>query len=212
MTVHSHLATLLGDFFLKLFMPSNKSIWKLLLIAAIVLVGLWTYTTYNALVTERENVDTSWNQVETQYQRRFDLIPNLVSTVRGAANFEQETLTAVTEARTQWLDANENDDRAAQVQAAQQTESALARLLVTVESYPQLQATQAFENLMVQLEGTENRISVARMDYNNVVRDYNLRVKRFPGNILAGMFKFESEPGFESTEGSENAPSVDFDE
>lgn len=193
-------------------MPSNKSLWKLIIIAAIVLTGLWTYTTYNTLITERENVNTSWNQVETQYQRRFDLIPNLVSTVRGAANFEQDTLTAVTEARTQWLNANENNDRAGQVAAAQQTESALARLLVSVESYPQLQATQAFENLMVQLEGTENRISVARMDYNNTVRDYNLRVKRFPGNILAEMFGFETEPGFESTPGSENAPSVNFDE
>jgi len=183
---------------------------KYIIIAVIVLLGLWVFTTYNALITSRENLDTSWRQVETQYQRRFDLIPNLVSTVRGSADFEQETLTAVTEARTRWMSAA--GDRTEQVQAAQETESALARLLVTVESYPQIQSTQAFRDLMVQLEGTENRISVARMDYNGTVRDYNLLVKRFPGNILAGMFGYDAEPGFQSDEGADDAPAVNFDE
>jgi LemA protein len=174
-------------------------------------VIFWGFSMYNSLVTERENVDTSWRQVETQYQRRFDLIPNLVSTVRGEANFEQETLTAVTNARTQWMNASQSGTRQEQVAATEQTESALARLLVTVESYPQLRATQGFENLMVQLEGTENRISTARRDYNEAVRIYNLLVKRFPGNIFAGLFGFSAEPGFQSTDGSENAPDVNFD-
>jgi LemA protein len=190
---------------------NRRSLW--IVIGVIVLgVILWGFSMYNTLITERENVDTSWRQVETQYQRRFDLIPNLVSTVRGEADFEQDTLTQVTNARTQWLNANQSGDRDAQVAATEQTESALARLLVTVESYPQLRATQAFENLMVQLEGTENRIATARRDYNEAVRIYNLKVKRFPGNIFAGLFGFDAEPGFQSDDGSEDAPDVNFDQ
>lgn len=189
---------------------ASRSIWKYIIIAVLVLGGLWIFSTYNALVTERENVDTAWRLVETQYQRRFDLVPNLINTVKGEANFEQETLMAVTEARTQWLGAGENRD--AQVAAAQQSDAALARLLVTVESYPQLTATQAYQDLMVQLEGTENRIATERRDYNLTVRDYNLLVKRFPGNILAGMFGFDEEPGFQAAEGSETAPVVNFDQ
>lgn len=193
------------------FMAAARSMWKYGIIVVLVLLGLWAFSSYNGLITERENVDTAWRQVETQYQRRFDLIPNLVNTVQGSADFEQETLTAVTEARTQWLNANAEGDRDAQVAAAQQTESALARLLVTVEAYPQIRSTDAFRDLMAQLEGTENRISVARRDYNEAVRDYNLLVKRFPGNIMAGVFGFEDEPGFQSTEGAENAPPVEFE-
>lgn len=192
-------------------MAATRSFMKIGIVAVLVLLVLWVFSTYNSLVTEKENVDTSWRQVETQYQRRFDLIPNLVSTVRGAANFEQETLTAVTEARTNWLNADQSDDRTAGVAAAQQADSALSRLLVTVEAYPQLQATQAYRDLMVQLEGTENRIGTARRDYNETVRTYNLLVKRFPGNILAGMFGYEAEPGFDATPGAENAPTVDFE-
>jgi LemA protein len=195
----------------QLFMAATRSFWKYGIIVVIVLLGLWAFSSYNGLVTERENVDTSWRQVETQYQRRYDLIPNLVNTVQGSADFEQETLTAVTEARTQWQSASAEGDREEQVAAAQQTESALARLLVTVEAYPQLTSTAAFRDLMAQLEGTENRISVARMDYNNAVREYNLLVKRFPGNIMAGLFGFDDEPGFESDEGAEDAPPVEFD-
>lgn len=192
-------------------MAATRSFLKIGIVAFLVLLVLWVFSTYNSLVTEKENVDTSWRQVETQYQRRFDLIPNLVSTVRGASNFEQETLTAVTEARTNWLNADQSDDRTAEVAAAQQADSALSRLLVTVEAYPQLQATQAYRDLMVQLEGTENRIGTARRDYNETVRTYNLLVKRFPGNILAGMFGYEAEPGFDATPGAEDAPTVDFE-
>lgn len=174
----------------------------------IVLVGGWLWSGYNGLVSAREAVDGSWAQVETQYQRRVDLIPNLVSTVQGASNFEQETLQQVTAARTQWMDAG---DRESQVAAANQMEGALARLLVTVEAYPQLQATQAYRDLMTQLEGTENRIGTARRDYNLEVQSYNVQVKRFPTVVLAGLFGFGEEEFFESAPGSENAPTVDFD-
>ena len=192
-------------------MTTSKKLlrWTVVLPVLLVLLALWVFSGYNGLIAQREDVDNSWRQVETQYQRRFDLIPNLVSTVKGAASFEQETLTAVTNARTQWMSAG--GDRAAQVGAAQGLDSALSRLIATVESYPQLQATQAFRDLMTQLEGTENRIATARRDYNDVVRDYNVRVKRFPGNLLAGLFGFDAEPGFQATEGSDQAPVIDFE-
>jgi LemA protein len=135
------------------------------------------------------------------------LIPNLVSTVKGAANFEQETFTAVTAARSQWQSAGTRDDK---VTAANSFDSALSRLLVTVEAYPQLKATQAFTDFMTQLEGTENRIAVARRDYNQAVQTYNVRIRRFPSNILAGIFGFDAEKMFEATEGASSAPSVQF--
>ncbi len=178
---------------------------------ALLLIGfLWTG--YNSLVTVAEGVDNAWADVESQYQRRADLIPNLVSTVKGAANFEQETFTEVTAARSQWQEAAAGDSLEAQVQAAQGLDSAIGRLLVTVEAYPQLQATQAFRDLQVQLEGTENRIATARRDYNAVVRDYNIRVKRFPKNMLAGLFGFDAAPFFEADEGTQDAPTVDFEQ
>jgi LemA protein len=180
-------------------------------IGVLVLLVLWFFTSYNGLVTARENVDTSWAQVEAQYQRRVDLVPNLVSTVKGAARFEQETFTAVTEARSQWQSGRASGDREKEVAAAAQMESALGRLLVTFENYPQLQATQAFRDLMTQLEGTENRIATARTRYNEVVRDYNLRVKRFPGNIVARLSGFAPQPFFEAQAGSEKAPAVNFE-
>jgi LemA protein len=183
-----------------------KKLWIILAVAAILV--LWLWSGYNGLVTGREGVTASWAQVETQYQRRVDLVPNLVRTVKGAAAFEQETFTAITEARSRWQG---SADRGERIAAAGQLESALGRLLVTVENYPQLQATQAFRDLMTQLEGTENRIAVARRDYNETVRVYNLRVKRFPGMILAGIFGFEAESFFEAAAGAENAPTVEFE-
>lgn len=187
----------------------KRSSWIIGIVAVIALLGVWAVSGYNALVTQRQNVETEWSQVETQYQRRFDLVPNLVSTVRGAANFEQETLTAVTNARTQWQNAG---TRGEQVAAAGGFDSALSRLLVTVEAYPQLQATQAFRDLMTQLEGTENRIATARRDYNIAVRDYNNTVNRFPGIILSSLYGFDPQPEFEATEGADVAPSVNFDQ
>lgn len=191
-------------------MASKRSPVVLGIIAVVVLLGLWIFSAYNRMVTGSETLANSWNQVETQYQRRFDLIPNLVNTVKGEAQFEQETLTAITEARTNWLGAKQSGDVNAQVAATNQTESALARLLVSVEAYPTLKSTQGFEDFMVQLEGTENRIAVARKDYNDAVLSYNLIVKRFPGNIAAMIFGFEPAIGFEATAGSETAPIVDF--
>jgi LemA protein len=173
----------------------------------VVLILLWMWVGYNGLISSKAAVDTSWSNVETTYQRRFDLIPNLVSTVKGAANFEQSTLTQVTNARSAWANAKTTGDRIA---AAQTLDAGLSRLLVTVEAYPQLQATQAFRDLMTQLEGTENRITVARRDYNEAVKSYNIRVQRFPTNILAGMFGFAPATLFQSTPGAENAPKVDF--
>lgn len=187
---------------------TRSSYWIYGIIGVLVLLALWTFSGYNGLVSQKENVDNQWRQVETTYQRRFDLIPNLVQTVKGAANFEASTLTAVTEARTQWLNAGGN--RTTEVQAAQNLDGALSKLLVTVEAYPQLQATQAYRDLMTQLEGTENRIATARKDYNDAVRDYNVRVKTFPTVIIASMFGYSPEKGFEATAGSDVAPSVNF--
>lgn len=191
-------------------MASKRSPIVIGIIVVIVAVALWLFSAYNNLVTGNESLDNAWNQVETQYQRRFDLIPNLVNTVKGESSFEQETLTAVTEARTKWLNAQASGDRNEQVQATEETQSALARLLVTTEAYPDLTATQGFQDLMVEQAGTENRIAVARKDYNDAVLSYNLIVKRFPGNIAAMLFGFEAAEGFDAATGSDTAPVVDF--
>lgn len=183
--------------------------YKNYIIPGILILGvLWIFSGYNGLVTQSEQVSNAWRQVETQYQRRFDLIPNLVQTVKGSANFEQSTYVAVTNARTQWQNANGN--RTQQLAAAQSLDGALTKFLVTVESYPQLKSTEAFQDLMTQLEGTENRIGVARKDYNDTVLNFNIRVRTFPGNILAALFGYEAEEGFQSAPGSDQAPVVDF--
>lgn len=187
-------------------MKLSRNLW--ILIGVVVILGVWLFSTYNGLVAAHANVEGQWAQVQTQYQRRFDLIPNLQATVKGAANFEQSTFVAVTEARSQWQNAGGNRD--AQLAAAQNFDSALSRLLVTVEAYPQLQATQAFRDFMTQLEGTENRISTAREDYNDAVQTYNVQVRTFPRNLIAGMLGFSAEKFFQSTPGSENAPNVSF--
>ena len=186
-------------------MKSSKVLYSILGIA--VIFGLWVWTGYNGLISSKAAVEGAWAQVETQYQRRVDLVPNLVSTVKGAAKFEQDTFTAITEARSQWQSAG---DRSGKIAAASGFDSALSRLLVTVEAYPQLQATQAFRDLMTQLEGTENRISTARRDYNVAVQSYNVRVARFPSNILAGVFGFGAEKMFSADAGADRAPTVNF--
>ena len=189
--------------FLLAFMKRSTVI---ILIVVVVLLG-WTWTSYNGFISGHEAVDASWAQVETQYQRRVDLIPNLVSTVKGAAEFEQGTFLKVTEARTQWLNAGSRSEKVA---AANGMEGALARLLLTFENYPKLQATQAYRDLMTQLEGTENRIATARRDYNETVRTFNVRVKRFPAMIIARIFGFAPEEFFEAEQGAEDAPAVEF--
>lgn len=183
------------------------------LVGIVVLLALWVISVYNGLITMRTGIEKSWAQVEVQYQRRADLVPQLVATVQGAADFEQSTLTAVTEARTQWLNAQNNPNASLgdQIQAANAFDSALSRLLVTVESYPQLKATENFQALQDQLEGTENRIAVARKDFNDTVNPYNVDVQRFPGNIVANIFGFEKYPFFEAAAGADKAPAVNFD-
>ncbi len=172
---------------------------------------------YNSFVKQNEVVNGAWSKVETQYQRRADLIPNLVNTVKGYANFEQKTLTDVIEARSkvaQMSVTKEVLDDPATFQKFQQSQSALSgalsRLMVVVEKYPDLKANENFKNLMIQLEGTENRITVARNDFNTVVQDYNTSVKVFPGVVLANMFGFREKQYFKSEIGSEKAPQVKF--
>lgn len=192
------------------FSPMKVRSFSFVLLIIVLIAGAWLWTGYNGLVTARESVDASWAQVQTMYQRRADLIPNVVSTVQGSASFEQSTLTQVTNARSAWAAAQQSGSRDAQVSAAQGMDSALSRLLVTVEAYPQLQSTQAFRDLIVELEGTENRVATARRDFNETVRMFNVRVKVFPANVLAGMFGFAPAEMFEATPGAEEAPRVDF--
>ena len=171
---------------------------------------------YNNLVKLDETVKTSWSNVETQYQRRADLIPNLVNTVKGAAKFEQSTLTAVIEARASaskiTIDPDKlNAENIQKYQAAQgQITQALGKLMVLTENYPQLKATQQFSDLSAQLEGTENRITVARKDYNETVQVFNTKVRSFPNNLTAGMFGFSQKTPFQAEAGAQNAPKVEF--
>jgi LemA protein len=186
-------------------------------IAVVVLfMVLWGTKVYNGMVTMNEGVTSQWGNVETQYQRRSDLIPNFVNTVKGAANFEQTTLTQVIEARAKATSVTIDPTKLTpesmqQFQQAQgQVSSALGRLMVVMEQYPELKATQNFRDLQTELEGTENRISVERRKFNEVALSYNTYIKRFPQNMLAGMFSFAAKPYFEATEGAEKAPEVKF--
>jgi LemA protein len=176
-------------------------------------------TTYNGLVRSSQRVDMQWAQVENVYQRRADLIPNLVNTVSGAANFERSTITEVTQARASVGQVQVNPGQApndpAALQRYQQAQdalsSALSRLLVVVERYPDLKASANFRDLQAQLEGTENRITVERQRFNEAVQSYNTRVKSFPGNLFAGMFGFAAKPYFTARPGSDTPPSVNFE-
>jgi len=188
----------------------------LIIIAVVVILGGCGVSKYNSMVGLDETVKTSWGNVQTQYQRRSDLIPNLVATVKGAANFEQETLTKVIEARAKATSIQVNPDdltpeKMQQFQQAQgQLSAALGRLLAVSESYPTLQANQNFRDLQAQIEGTENRIAVSRKDYNETVQRYNSSIRTFPNNIVAGFGGFRVKPNFEAQQGAENAPKVQF--
>lgn len=193
---------------------------KWITIGIIVLVLFLVYSffsgRYNTMVSMEENVNTQWSNVETQYQRRFDLIPNLVNTVKGFAEQEREVLVGVTEARAKASSMNINPENLTEenlqqfTQAQGQLNSALSRLLVTVERYPDLKSNQNFLELQAQLEGTENRITVARQRFNAAAQEYNTYIRRFPANMLAGMYGFERKPLFESTADAANAPQVEF--
>ena len=193
-------------------MRSSRFATAVLLLAALCLGGCGPY---NRLVELQEGVDSAWSQVENVYQRRADLIPNLVATVRGAADFEQETLTAVVEARAKvgqvQIDGVPDAQQLAAFQEAQDgLSSALSRLLVVVERYPELRATQAFRDLQVQLERTENRIAVERQRFNQAVQAYNTYRRQFPSNLYAKAFDFGDKPYFESTPGADEPPVVEF--
>lgn len=180
------------------------------LIVAVVLIVIgvgWGVGSYNSLVSLRENVTTQSANIDTQLQRRTDLIPNLVNTVKGYAAHETEIMTAVSDARARLAGA---EGMAEKAEADQALNSALSRLLMVVENYPDLKADAQYTSLMDELAGTENRIAVARSDYNAVVRDYNKKIKTFPTVILANLFGFEEAEYFEAAEGSETPPTVDF--
>lgn len=185
-------------------------------LVAIVAMSSLTSCNYNSLVEKQQSVDQSWAQVENQYQRRADLIPNLVNTVKGYAKHESETLEKVTEARAKatsiTIDANDlTEENLARYQAAQnELSQALKSLLAVQEAYPDLKANENFLNLQAQLEGTENRISTERMRYTEAVRDYNTAIKKFPTMIYAGWFGFKEKPQFKAEAGAEKAPEVKF--
>jgi LemA protein len=173
----------------------------------VLVIVLWFVGTYNSLVSANQDVNAKWSQVENQYQRRADLVPNLVATVQGYAKHESSTLEAVTQARSQWAGAKTQDDR---MKAATEMDSALSKLMVVVEAYPDLKASTSFTTLQAQLEGTENRIATERMRYNDAVRDYNVKIKGIPTSIVADIYGYKDKPFFEATAGAENVPKVNF--
>ncbi len=195
---------------------STRNLTLIIIVIVILLFGGCACSGYNNLVSKDENVKNKWANVQSDYQRRSDLIPNLVNTVKGAANFEQTTLTNVIQARAKatQVQINANDltpENLAKFQQAQAGLSgALGRLLAVAEAYPDLKATQNFRDLQAQLEGTENRIKVSRNDFNSSVQDYNQTVRSFPNNIFGNMFGFHAKPPFQSDPGAEKAPDVKF--
>ena len=194
----------------------KKNLGLVITIAIVAIVLIWGVSGYNGLVSMDEGVQNKWADVETQYQRRADLIPNLVNTVKGYAAHEKETLEGVVKARSEATSVkvdpeNMTAEQMAQYQKAQNgVSSALSKLLLVVEKYPDLKANQNFLELQSQLEGTENRITVARRDFNGAAKEYNTAIRKFPKNILAGMFGFEKKAYFEAQEGAEKAPEVQF--
>ena len=181
----------------------KKSI--IIIIAVVAVIVIWAVSMYNGLVTMDENVNSQWANVETQYQRRADLIPNLVNTVKGYASHEKETLEGVVEARSKATQMQVNASDLTPEKLA-----ALGKLLAITENYPDLKANQNFLELQAQLEGTENRINVARTNFNNAAQEYNTAIRRFPKSLFAGMFGFDKHVYFEAAEGTEAAPEVKF--
>lgn len=192
-----------------------KKTW-IIIIAVLAVIVVYGITSYNSMVAQDEAVGTAWSNVENQYQRRADLIPNLVNTVKGYAAHEKETFDAVVSARAKATQTTISIDELTpeKMEAYQKAQgavgSALSRLLAVTENYPDLKGNENFQTLQAQLEGTENRISVERRKFNEVAKAYNTNIRRFPKNIFAGMFGFEKRPYFEAEEGSEKAPEVKF--
>ncbi len=187
------------------FFQNNKKL--IIILGVVVVLGFWIVGTYNNLVSGNQSVSGSFAQIDTQLQRRFDLVPNLVSTVKGLTKQESEVFGTLANARANYAGARTTEDK---VGASNQFEGALSRLLVITENYPQLQSSQAFRDLMTQLEGTENRIAVARKDYNDTVTTWNARVSRFPSVIIANLFGFEKKAFLQTTDEAKVNPTVDF--
>lgn len=187
----------------------------IVIVALLLILGGCGCVQYNGIVTADNDVKTAWSNVETNYQRRTDLYSTVVKTVSASANFEKSTLTAVIEARSKATAVTVNTSDAASLAQYQQSQgqlqSAFGKLLAVSEAYPQLKTTDAFQNFQTQIEGTENRINVARRDYNTTVNGYNLKVRRFPGNIFANMFGYHEKPFYKADPGSEKNPDVNFD-
>lgn len=190
-------------------MKKKSTIILISVIGVIVIIAGIFISSYNNMVTKRENVESAFSTVSTYLQRRYDLIPNLVNTVKGYSDYEQSTLTAVTEARAAVQDAGSTNEK---VEASQRLDSALNVWVNAVtEAYPELKANEQYRALTDELSGSENRIATARKDYNDAAKDYNTSIRRFPRNIFASLFGFESYDYFEATEGAEDAPQVSFE-
>lgn len=195
---------------------SNNQRTLIIIVAVFLAIGAFVITKYNGLVAQDENVNKAWGNVETQYQRRSDLIPNLVETVKGYASHEKTTLESVIKARAKatQIQMNVNDLSEQKLQKYRQAQgeitAALGKLIALSENYPDLKANENFKDLQVQLEGTENRISESRRQFNEAVQHYNMTVRTFPGNVIAGLFGFEKKNGFVAETGSEKAPQVNF--
>lgn len=190
-----------------------KKTYVVLIVLAVIIIGIfgWVKSTYNGMVSVEEEATTAMANVQSAYQRRADLIPNLVQTVKGYASHEKETLKGVVNARSKATSITLNADNIKEYQQAQgELSSALGRLIAIGEAYPDLKANENFRELQVQLEGTENRINVERNHFNKAVQEYNVQIRRFPNNLLAGMFGFEKMDKFEAEAGSEKAPKVEF--
>jgi LemA protein len=183
--------------------------------AIFLIIILWTCNGYNGLVSSDQGLQKVWGNVETNYQRRTDLYNSIIKTIEGSANFEKSTLKEVLEARSKATQIKVDINDPASLEAYQKVQSNLqgsfSRLMAVAESYPDLKTTQQFKGFQEQIEGTENRINIARRDYNEAIEKYNLNVKRFPGNILAGIFGFGSKPYYKADEGTEKAPEINFD-
>jgi len=187
---------------------NKKFLWGLGIIAGVILLAVfWYIGIYNSLIMLNEEVSNKWAQVETQYQRRVDLIPNLVATVKGAAGFEKSTLEEITRLRSQWQAAPTAEQK---VETANQIESALSKLLVVAENYPQLTATKNFQSLQDELANTENKVAVERGRYNDAVKTFNARIKTFPSSIVAKRLGYTDRTYFKAKEGAENAPEIKF--
>ena len=197
-------------------MKGTKNLGLLIILGIVLILGFWGCGGYNGLVKEDENVKRAWSNVEAEYQKRLDLVDNLVNTVKGAANFEQKTLTDVVNARARATSVNINaenltPEKIAEFQAAQsQLSGSLSRLLATVEAYPDLKATQNFQQLQGQLEGIENEVRNARTNFNTAVNSYNTRRRSFPMNLFSGLFGFKAREGFKADEAAKTAPKVQF--